>query len=581
MLCGSTATAVPAHTDTERCERSKERAESKHRACVEGAEERAVGAAGALDTTRCAVRLARSIVRHEERWGLRCSFPKWSDTTNSFDDPRHASSSNDPRHCGGMSGAAFALCYAYCEAVECNARSHWSCEVLRRLFRKVTGNPSVPCEVSESPTATPVAPTVTVTHTRTQTASATQTATSVAPTSTNTKTPTLTATPEPTHTVSSTATSTELPTSTPIPTAMPACGDALLNQAGEECDPPGSHCSEGRICGSDCRCPAPVCGNGLLDPGETCDGASNAACPGQCKPDCQCPVCGDGIVNQPLENCDPPGTFCSAGRLCDLDCTCPVPACGNGILDPPLEKCDGTDDLHCPGECTLDCRCPGAPLAIHLSFFFVEMRGIPEHAGFAPIDGKPLAGLPAVGLARILGSYRTAHFSLTDENGTWLRALDLAPGGEAVADPGQFLGSVDLPSQPFRIRIEGTTSDDSPYSVTTAEVYRAEPIRIRLTSISGTLQPGSVATVSSELTNTGPDRTGVATGVVSGNAQIISIVPSVVQIQPGIAAGPEITIQLPASPIQDELIKVTLSISSTAPSAASNSASAILALELP
>src|SRR5439155_712348 len=42
----------------------------------------------------------------------------------------------------------------------------------------------------------------------------------------------------------------------------------------------------------DCTCPAPVCGNGVVELGEECDGASAGACAtGVSKPDCTCAVC--------------------------------------------------------------------------------------------------------------------------------------------------------------------------------------------------------------------------------------------------------------------------------------------------
>jgi|GEM_PF-1950752 len=36
----------------------------------------------------------------------------------------------------------------------------------------------------------------------------------------------------------------------------PTCGDGTVNQTTEECDPPGSTCSNGQTCTSDCKCPA-------------------------------------------------------------------------------------------------------------------------------------------------------------------------------------------------------------------------------------------------------------------------------------------------------------------------------------
>lgn len=68
-----------------------------------------------------------------------------------------------------------------------------------------------------------------------------------------------------------------------------------------------------------------TCGNNVLEPGEACDGTSDAACPGACL----------------------------------ADCTCPPPVCGNGIAESG-EACDGADDALCPGLCLADCTC-GAP----------------------------------------------------------------------------------------------------------------------------------------------------------------------------------------------------------------------------
>jgi len=68
--------------------------------------------------------------------------------------------------------------------------------------------------------------------------------------------------------------------------------------------------------------PLAGCGDGNLDPGEQCDGAADAACPGHCT---------EG-------------------------CTCAPTTCGNGRLDAG-EQCDGPTDAACPGECSSACTC--------------------------------------------------------------------------------------------------------------------------------------------------------------------------------------------------------------------------------
>jgi len=93
-----------------------------------------------------------------------------------------------------------------------------------------------------------------------------------------------------------------------------------------------------------------------------CDGTADAACPGQCLPDCTCPAisCGDCIVNGD-EECDPcaASSVCGEHQTCNSECVCePVPYCGDNIVNRPEEVCDGSDDAACPDKCTAECTCP-------------------------------------------------------------------------------------------------------------------------------------------------------------------------------------------------------------------------------
>ena len=66
----------------------------------------------------------------------------------------------------------------------------------------------------------------------------------------------------------------------------PFCGDGAVNQSSEQCD--GGGCSQDQFCNTSCQCetPQPVCGNGIVEAGETCDsGGSNGSC-GSCDPTC-------------------------------------------------------------------------------------------------------------------------------------------------------------------------------------------------------------------------------------------------------------------------------------------------------
>jgi hypothetical protein len=100
-----------------------------------------------------------------------------------------------------------------------------------------------------------------------------------------------------------------------------------------------------------------VCGNGVLEADEACDGAADAACPGLCAGNCTClpPACGDQHVNQASEQCDGSADAACPGQ-CQPNCQC-LGVCGDGIVNQPSEECDGT---YCVEPALAGCRPAGA-----------------------------------------------------------------------------------------------------------------------------------------------------------------------------------------------------------------------------
>jgi hypothetical protein len=130
------------------------------------------------------------------------------------------------------------------------------------------------------------------------------------------------------------------------------CGNGVLN-AGEQCDGAADAACPGQ-CQPDCSCAG--CGNGVVDAGEQCDGSDDALCPGQCLGSCQCPaaVCGNG-VKEGAEICDGADAPTCPG-VCQPNCTCGA-SCGNGVVE-GSEQCDGAGSTACPAAaCQSDCSC--------------------------------------------------------------------------------------------------------------------------------------------------------------------------------------------------------------------------------
>ncbi len=89
--------------------------------------------------------------------------------------------------------------------------------------------------------------------------------------------------------------------------------------------------------------PATLCGNGILDPGETCDlGTPHNWDQGACTSQCQGASCGDGLVFIGVETCDEGSDNDPGYGHCDPVTCQPGPRCGDAHLDPE-EECDAGD----------------------------------------------------------------------------------------------------------------------------------------------------------------------------------------------------------------------------------------------
>jgi hypothetical protein len=125
---------------------------------------------------------------------------------------------------------------------------------------------------------------------------------------------------------------------------------------GDNCCPPGCNYD------NDSDCPA-VCGNGIVDSGESCDRGISAGNPGSCEATCDdgkaCTTDSTaGSVSDCTRSCSHAAIIaCAAGDRCcptgcdgttDTDC---VPVCGNGLVE-SKETCDPASS--CPTTCPDD-----------------------------------------------------------------------------------------------------------------------------------------------------------------------------------------------------------------------------------
>jgi len=125
-----------------------------------------------------------------------------------------------------------------------------------------------------------------------------------------------------------------------VAVALGGCRTRLLPEAGGAPPPDLAGFDQG---GDDLAAPdlapPPICGDGVVDPGEQCDDG-NRDDGDDCLSSCLRARCGDGVVWRDAEACDD-------GNLDDQDgCknNCALPTCGDARVQPPEQCDDGNSD---------------------------------------------------------------------------------------------------------------------------------------------------------------------------------------------------------------------------------------------
>jgi hypothetical protein len=149
---------------------------------------------------------------------------------------------------------------------------------------------------------------------------------------------------------------------------------------------------------------------------------------------------------------------------------------------------------------------PAAPGDLRVSILSLRfLRAVSDnsHAQFTHTSGPPLAGSILELAVNLTGAIKTATFKLLDAKGAVLGAPSMSVLGTPSIQPITFVGSITVPSVPFRVSVSGTTGDGQSYAVLSTNLI--SPMNMALDFVPAEIQlpAGQTGTSSLSIHNDG------------------------------------------------------------------------------
>lgn len=170
------------------------------------------------------------------------------------------------------------------------------------------------------------------------------------------------------------------------------------------------------------------CGNGIVEPGESCDEGQNNGDERDCTSTCVHAICGDGLLRSAPDN---PADLelCDAGSDnndnlyggCRTDCT-PGPHCGDGHIDAGYEECEPQVPGDGP-ECMQDCFFVGRAVFVSSAVFDGDFSSF-------VVEGSGLDGADEA--CRQVAN--NAQLSAADSYRAWLGSVEGSPNERITAE---------------------------------------------------------------------------------------------------------------------------------------------------
>ena len=201
---------------------------------------------------------------------------------------------------------------------------------------------------------------------------------------------------------------------------------------------------------------------------------------------------------------------------------------------------------------------------------FVRKGGRLAHEGLFRIAGQPLAGIPAT--LRVSLSAKEAKstaFRLISERGDTIKEVQMH-ADSSDREFLEFLGTLELPKEPFRVGVAGRDTKGSAYQRFFPALFHAETVEVLPEHIVDELTAGTTTQVTFALRNVGASGTFKIT-VTDAHQFVSQVIPQELALGTGESASVRVQLTVPAGTapgIGDDVVVVA---TSSAGPAASNS----------
>jgi von Willebrand factor A domain-containing protein 7 len=136
-----------------------------------------------------------------------------------------------------------------------------------------------------------------------------------------------------------------------------------------------------------------------------------------------------------------------------------------------------------------------------ISAEFVERGGRPGHEGLFRIQGEPVTGTPAMLEVSLPASAMgTNEFYFVTEEGQTVQKVQMQIVN-SDRDSLQFVGTVDLPAQPFRVALKGSDSNGKQYQRFFSNLFHVESVEVSPRLDFDELSPGDTKQVAFTVRN--------------------------------------------------------------------------------